>query len=130
MFDEGNRYRHQFDTGYALIRRGPFSFSKYLGGLSFSSDERVVPLQAADLFAWSLSRVLHEHLEEDREQDDFSIPWAERIWLDVPRLENFIYSHTLERLKDIGFWSTASLDGFQQKDLNRFLKRVKPASER
>lgn len=123
VFDQGNRYRHQFERGYEIVRRGPQPFVRFLGPLTFASDERVVPLQAADLYAWTLARSMHETLADRRPA---SVPWAERLWYSVPRLENFMYPETLAKLAKNPWWTDDRI--VDAKALSRFLRTVKPAS--
>lgn len=119
VFDFGNRYRHQFERGYAIARIGPQSFVRYLGALTFASDERVMPLQAADLFAWTTARTVHDVLVEKK---DPSVPWATRTWTGLPRLENFIQKHTLTGLSDLGWGKTIK---FNDKDFHKLQKTMK-----
>jgi hypothetical protein len=128
VFDEGNRYRHQFERGYGIVRRGPHHFTPYLGPLTFASDARVVPLQAADLLAWTVARTAHDELVEGRSVA--SVPWATRAWNQQPCLEGFFHRDLLISLRDDAQYWRQQNNNLNDKDLSRFLRAVKPASER
>lgn len=116
VFDEGNTYRHQFELGYSIVRIGPHSFTPYLGPVTFASDVRVVPLQAADLYAWTAARIAHDFLGKNKVP---KVPWSFRLWEKVPRLENYIQRSTLEGLRENG-WGTKMK--FSQKDFHKIQK--------
>jgi len=116
VYDEGNRYRHQFEKGYTVVRTGPHSFVPYLGPLTFASDTRIVPLQAADLFAWTIARTVHDVMVERKAP---SVPWASRIWNGVPRLENIMRRKTLIGLRELGWGQSISIS---DKDVRKVLK--------
>ena len=61
VFDEGNLYRDQFASAYGKAKQEKRLATKYsLVPLTFCSDSNSPELQAADLFAWSLSRVIYD----------------------------------------------------------------------
>ena len=127
VFDEGNLYRHQFEHGYSIIRRNPHESAQYLGALTFASDERAVPLQAADLFAWTVARYTHEiHVEK---RATASAPWTERVFKRRRRVEYLMSREEIRAFHDtLGFFSHEDTP-LDQKKLNRFLKTFKPRSE-
>jgi hypothetical protein len=129
VLDEGNRYRHQFERAYEIARRGPQSMNRYLGSLTFASDARATPLQAADLYAWTVARIAYEDMAANR--DALSVPWAQRLWSGVPKLEKFIHRDLLIKIRDdAGFWERQHMPPFDAKELSRFFRKVRPASER
>jgi Protein of unknown function (DUF3800) len=120
VFDIGNRYRHHFEKGYTIARTGPQSFARYLGPLTFAPDERVAPLQASDLFAWTIARTAHETLVEKIEP---SVPWSSRLWHNTPRLENFIQKKTLVGLKDRGWGTDIKITDKDFQKIKKLLSR-------
>ena len=123
VFDQGNRYRHNFELGYQLTQCGSWTFARPLGSITFASDERVVPLQAADLYAWTMARTIDEGMAQ---QISPTIPWAYRVWHDVPRSENYIKRGTLEKMRDMNvFGEDLALNA---KDVGRFIRAIRRAN--
>jgi hypothetical protein len=123
VFDQGNPHRHSFEIGHSLVRVGPWPWSRFLGSISFASDERVVPLQAADLYAWSMSRTIDEGMAQGRRTP--TVPWSYRVWHDVPRSENYMKRRVLTAMQKAGiFNANAPMD---QKEAAKFVQAVKKA---
>ncbi len=127
VFDEGNLYRHHFERAYSINRRNPREFAPYLGGLTFGSDERIMPLQAADLFAWSAARHTHEIHIEKRQVSSAS--WAHRALTQRRRLEYYASSEDLKRFRDATGIYRHEDTPIDQKKLSEFLRKVKPRTE-
>ena len=127
VFDQGNRYRHQLERGFEVVRRGPHSFTPYLGPITFASDERVAPLQAADLMAWTVGRTMYDEHVEHRNKP--TAPWAARLWNLMPCMEGYFHRDLLISLRDEArYWHQENVR-IDDRQTQKFLRAVKPASE-
>ena len=84
FFDDGNPRAGEALTALLAQKKDPTLSEYKIGGIAFDDDERLVPLQAADLAAYEIWKWLDEHFAEKKRHGRFPlqqlvrVPWTIR----------------------------------------------------